>query len=170
MRSEAATTNPLVDTACKATSQCGIVATTRRDTLRARSELADDPRFALLKDRASNVEVLDDFITEWTQSLSLVDIERTLTACDVPASRIFSMADIFADPHYAARGAIVRVKDEALGDVALAAPVPRLSRTPGDIRHAGRAKGQDTVEVLSAFGFAPQEIESLVSDGSVQLN
>ena len=68
------------------------------------------------------------------------------------------MATVFTDPHYKSRQAIVRVQDDALGDVALAAPAPRLSRMPSEIRHAGRAKGQDTIEVLSNFGFTPQEI------------
>ena len=135
----------------------------------AMPQLADDPRFDVLKNRAKNSDALDDIIATWTLSLPLEEIERTLAASEIPASRIFSMADIFKDPHYAARQAIVRVKDEVLGDVALAAPVPRLSRTPGKIQHAGRAKGQDTVEVLSRFGFTIQEIDTLIGDGSVHV-
>lgn len=136
----------------------------------AMPQLADDPRFDVLKSRAGNADALDDIIAGWTLSLPLVEIERILAASEIPASRIFSMADIFKDPHYAARQAIVRVKDDALGDVALAAPVPRLSRTPGEIQHAGHAKGQDTVAVLSRFGFSAQEIDTLIGDGSVHVS
>ena len=70
----------------------------------------------------------------------LDDIENILNAGEIPATRIYSIADIFKDPHFKARNAIVRVKDEALGNVALAAPVPRLSRTPGEIRHQATFK------------------------------
>ncbi|HEY4068764.1 MAG TPA: CaiB/BaiF CoA-transferase family protein [Burkholderiaceae bacterium] len=136
----------------------------------AMPQLADDPRFDVVKARAKNTDELDDIITGWTLSRDLAEIEQILATHEIPASRIFSMADIFKDPHYRARQAIVRVKDEALTDVALAAPVPRLSRTPGEIQHAGHAKGQDTVAVLSRFGFTPQEIDALIHQGAVHVS
>lgn len=132
--------------------------------------LANDPRFVGLTARARNSTELDDIISGWTQSKPLDEIERILDFHEIPASRVFSIADIFKDPHYRAREAIVRVKDEVLDDISLAAPFPRLSRTPGQIQHAGRAKGQDTVAVLSRFGFSGAEIDVLIGDGSVQVN
>ena len=67
----------------------------------------------------------------------------------VPATRIFTIADIFGDPHYRARGAIVEAPDEELGGIAMANVVPRLSDTPGAVRHAGHRIGQDTRRVLA---------------------
>jgi crotonobetainyl-CoA:carnitine CoA-transferase CaiB-like acyl-CoA transferase len=136
----------------------------------AMPQLADDPRFVDVKGRAGNADELDDVISAWTLSKDLAEIEKILAASEIPASRIFSMADIFQDPHYRARQAIVRVKDDALGEVALAAPVPRLGRTPGEIQHVGHAKGEDTVAVLSRFGFTRQEIDALVGEGAVQVS
>ena len=133
-------------------------------------QLADDPRFALVKQRAQNSDALDDIISQWTQSHDLEEIEAILNAGEIPATRIYSIADIFRDPHYKAREAIVRVPDEVLGDVALAAPVPRLSRTPGEIRHAGHLQGQDSVDVLSRIGgFSREEIDRLLTQGAVQV-
>jgi crotonobetainyl-CoA:carnitine CoA-transferase CaiB-like acyl-CoA transferase len=78
------------------------------------------------------------------------------------------MADIFADPHYAARKSIVAASDEAMGSVAMAGVVPRLSATPGGVRHAGRAIGQDTESVLmDVLGYDTARIGELVRRGVV---
>lgn len=138
-------------------------------TAMGKPELAEDPRFATLKNRAQNSDELDGIITGWTVTQDLVDIEEVMNKGEIPATRIYSIADIFGDPHFKAREAIVRVKDDVLGEVALAAPVPRLSRTPGEIRHAGHLQAQDSVEVLSRFEFTQSEITSLLESGAVQV-
>jgi len=55
----------------------------------------------------------------------------------VPCGPINTIADIFADPHYAARGTIARVEDDALGEIAVPNVFPTLSETPGRITHLG---------------------------------
>jgi crotonobetainyl-CoA:carnitine CoA-transferase CaiB-like acyl-CoA transferase len=135
-----------------------------------RPELVDDARFDIVKSRAQHSDLLDEIISEWTLAHDLEEIEQILNDGEIPATRIYSIADIFNDPHFRARGAIVRVKDDELGDVALAAPVPRLSRTPGEIRHAGHQQAQDSQEVLARIGgFTQAEIDSLVACGAVQI-
>ena len=130
--------------------------------------LAEDPRFAKALARNQNVEALDDIIGRWTQSLPLATLEQKLTKAAVPATRIYTMADIFADPHYAARKSIVAAPDEAMGSVAMAGVVPRLSETPGGVRHAGRAVGQDTHAVLGdVLGYDAARIADLVRAGVV---
>ena len=132
------------------------------------AQLADNPRFADAVERSRNHEEIDDLIGRWTGQHDLADLESTLNEAGVPATRIFTMADIFGDPHYAARGAVARAPDEELGDVAMAAPVPRLSRTPGAIRHAGHRVGEDTRAVLSQLlGLADAEIDRLERAGVV---
>jgi crotonobetainyl-CoA:carnitine CoA-transferase CaiB-like acyl-CoA transferase len=130
--------------------------------------LAEDPRFAKALARNQNVEALDEIIARWTQSHPLAMLERKLTEAAVPATRIYTMADIFADPHYAARKSIVAAPDEAMGSVAMAGVVPRLSETPGGVRHAGRAVGQDTHAVLGdVLGYDAVRIADLVRAGVV---
>jgi crotonobetainyl-CoA:carnitine CoA-transferase CaiB-like acyl-CoA transferase len=125
-------------------------------------QLATDARFANAVDRSKNHEDIDDLIGRWTSKHELAALESLLHEAGVPATRIFTMADIFGDPHYAARGAIARPPDDDLGEVAMAAPVPRLSSTPGAIRHAGRRVGQDTRRVLAELlGLPAQEIDRL---------
>jgi crotonobetainyl-CoA:carnitine CoA-transferase CaiB-like acyl-CoA transferase len=134
----------------------------------ASPDLAADPRFARAVDRSTHHEDLDALIAAWTSEHDLANLERILIVAEVPASRIFSIADIFGDPHYAARGSIAHAPDDELGTIAMATVVPRLSDTPGEIRHAGRRVGADTRRVLEeTFGMATDRIESLVGDGVV---
>lgn len=132
-------------------------------------ELAADPRFASAVDRSQNHAEIDDLIGRWTASYDLIDLESMLHERNVPATRIFTMADIFSDPQYAAREAIARAGNGELDDVAMAVPVPRMSATPGVIRHAGHRVGQDTRSVLvDLLGYGDAEIERLERAGVVE--
>lgn len=110
--------------------------------------LAHDARFATATARSTHVDEIDDLIAQWTSARPLAELEQVLEQAAVPAMRIFTIADIFADPHYRARGAIVRAPDPELGTVAMAQAVPRLSQTPGAVRHAGHRLGEDSRTVL----------------------
>ena len=63
---------------------------------------------------------------------------------EAAAAPVYDMADIAADPHYAARGAIVEVDG-----VPMQGLVARLSATPGAVRWAGRALGADEPEWIA---------------------
>jgi crotonobetainyl-CoA:carnitine CoA-transferase CaiB-like acyl-CoA transferase len=133
-----------------------------------RDDLGTDPRYATQGARNDNEAALDEIITAWTRSKPLEELERVLQAADVPASRIFTMQDIFADPHYAARQMLQTVHDEDIGDVTLAGVVPRMSATPGAIRWPGHRIGQDTENVLREFaGVSQEELQRLAADGVV---
>lgn len=133
-----------------------------------RPELLDDPRFRTLVDRNRHAAEIDAIVTEWTQRHDAAQLEATLDAAQVPASRIYTMADVFADPHYRARGMLVDVPDEDLDTVTLAGPVPRLSRTPGAIHRSGGRIGQDTRTVLARYaGLKAQELDALEAAGVI---
>lgn len=110
--------------------------------------LAEDPRFATARARSANHEAIDDLIAQWTASRPLAELEQVLANAAVPATRVFTIADIFGDPHYRARGSIAQAPDPDFGSVAMANVVPRLSATPGTVRHAGHNVGEDTHRVL----------------------
>jgi crotonobetainyl-CoA:carnitine CoA-transferase CaiB-like acyl-CoA transferase len=140
----------------------------RLATVMGRPELVDDPRFVDAVARSANEDALDDAITEWTSRHPLKEIEAELLRVDVPSSRIFTIADIFGDPHFAERGSIVAAADEELGSVAMAGVVPRLSATPGRIDHAGGHAGHDTRRVLiEMLGLDAAEIEALARAGVI---
>lgn len=129
-----------------------------------REELASDPLYATQPARNANEEALDAIISAWTQARDLAELERILHAAEVPASRIFTMKDIFADPHYAARQMLQTVRDDDIGDVTLAGVVPRMSATPGSIRWPGHRIGQDTGSLLRELaGVSEAELAQLVA-------
>ncbi|MCC6532030.1 MAG: CoA transferase [Burkholderiales bacterium] len=135
-----------------------------------RDDLLDDERFASATARAQHMEALDEIISAWSHALPAREAESRLNAANVPASRVFSVADVFDDPHFKARGMLVELADDALGAVTLASPVPKLSATPGRIRHAGHALGQDTAAVLRDWaGLDEAAIDALVREGVVTL-
>jgi crotonobetainyl-CoA:carnitine CoA-transferase CaiB-like acyl-CoA transferase len=131
--------------------------------------LASDPRFATATARSAHVDELDDLIATWTRASSLESLEQTLNAAAVPAMRIFTIADIFGDPHYRARGAIVQAPDDDLGSVAMANVVPRLSHTPGRVRHAGHHIGGDTRRVLKdRLGLTEEALNELEASSVIR--
>jgi crotonobetainyl-CoA:carnitine CoA-transferase CaiB-like acyl-CoA transferase len=140
----------------------------RLATVMQRPDLALDPRFANALKRSEYHAEIDDTIGAWTATHDLEDLERMLDAESVPSTRIFTMADIFRDPHYAARGSIVAAPDDDVGSMTMAAVVPRLSDTPGGVRHAGHRIGQDTRRVLrDVISMDPAQIDALAQAGVI---
>jgi crotonobetainyl-CoA:carnitine CoA-transferase CaiB-like acyl-CoA transferase len=131
--------------------------------------LADDARFVSGRLRSANHEALDALIGAWTGAHALTQLERMLNDADVPATRIFTMRDVFADPHFAARDMLVEVDDETIGPVKVAGIVPKLSRTPGAITRGGGEIGRDTSAVLHDLAqLAPGDIASLAQRGVIR--
>jgi len=91
-----------------------------------------------------------------------------LDAEDVPASRVFTMEDIFENEHYRYRKMLLDVPDEDLGSVKLPGIVPKLSRTPGRVRWSGRRNGQDSQAILKEYlNLEDSEIERLIGAGAI---
>ncbi len=130
-----------------------------------RHDLATDSRFAVQGARNRNEDLLDAIVSGWTSSLDLADVEAKLHAADVPATRIYTMADIFQDEHYRAREMLVQAPDDDLGSVTLAGVVPKLTRTPGAVRWSGHRTGQDTRAVLKDFAeLSESEVDALIAE------
>lgn len=130
--------------------------------------LADDARFRTAVARARHEDALDAIIADWTGRHACAALEARLHAAEVPAARVYTIADIFSDPHYAARGMLQSVPSDELGEVTVPAVVPRLSATPGAITHAGRRIGQDTRQVLrEVAGLADTELDALAAAGVI---
>ena len=132
-----------------------------RDDLGETSELAHNDG------RAKQSEMLDDAISTWTKRHSTQDIIAALEAAEVPAGRIYSVADIVSDPHYQAREMLL---DAVLPDgarVKMPGIVPKMSDTPGEINWQGPALGEHTNALLQALGLTPTAITALREAGAV---
>jgi crotonobetainyl-CoA:carnitine CoA-transferase CaiB-like acyl-CoA transferase len=133
-----------------------------------RPDLADDPDLASNDGRVRRDAALNAAISAWTSQRTMDEILARLEAADVPAGRIYSVADIVTDPHYLARDMILST--ELPGEVAVKMPgiTPKLSQTPGGVNWPGPALGQHTDEVLGGLGFADRDIATLRQKGTVQ--
>lgn len=128
--------------------------------------LVQDPRFSTADARSDNVVALDIIIGAWTGTYELEFVEAKLHDASIPAARIYTMQDIFADPHFAAREAIVTATDPVLGPVAMTNVTPRLSSTPGKVNWPGRQTGEDTYSVLGDdLGMTRREVADLIEAG-----
>jgi formyl-CoA transferase len=130
-------------------------------TAMGRADLRDDPALARNDGRAAQMARIDEAIGAWTSGLSLEEVLSRMEKAEVPAGRIYSAADIAADPHYAARGMIQEVVAGDGEPLKVPGVVPRLCATPGAIRAAAPKLGEHTEEVLREIGFSTGEIEEL---------
>ena len=130
-----------------------------------RTDLAEDPALAKNAGRVQRVEEIDAAIGQWTAERSVDEVLAALAKAQVPAGKIYTIADIAADAHYAARGMLESI---TLGDGSpLAVPgfVPKLSLTPGGHRRNAPALGQDSDEVLRELGLTDAQIEAMRARG-----
>jgi crotonobetainyl-CoA:carnitine CoA-transferase CaiB-like acyl-CoA transferase len=132
-----------------------------------RPELVDDPRFSDNAARLRNRDELDAIIGEWMARHTQEDAVAVLTEHEAAVAPVYDVAQIFEDPHFAARGAIVTVDDPELGPTRTCDVFPRLSRTPGAVRHLGPRRGEQTESVLAELGYEQDAIDVLRGDGVI---
>jgi len=137
------------------------------DTM-GRADLLEDERFNTPVARTQHPDALNDIVAKWIIQFNMTEVQKTLHDGDVPAMGIYTMADIYADPHFKARDMLVDIEDENVGALTVPGVVPKLSKTPGTVRHTGHRVGQDTRDVLSRLGkYSDEEIEALVSADAI---
>jgi crotonobetainyl-CoA:carnitine CoA-transferase CaiB-like acyl-CoA transferase len=139
-------------------------------TAMGRPELADDPRYADHLARGACQAELDDIIAAWTRGFSVDELDRLMTEHGVPAGRIYGPADMLADPHFAARQALVAFPEHPRWPgLVMQNAFPRFSATPSSVRTiAPQAVGEDNAAVLAAFaGVDEAELKRLRADGIV---
>jgi crotonobetainyl-CoA:carnitine CoA-transferase CaiB-like acyl-CoA transferase len=134
-----------------------------------RDDLAADASLAHNDGRGARQAWLDGEIEAWTSARSPVDVLDAMERAEVPASRIYSVRDIVADPQYAAREMIREVPLPGGGTLKVPGVVPRLSKTPGGFTHGGPRLGEHTAAVLRELGYADDAIEALRRDGVIEI-
>jgi formyl-CoA transferase len=133
-----------------------------------RDDLGQDPALAHNAGRVLRVHELDAAIGTWTARRSVAEALQALDGAQVPAGRIYTVADIAADPHYAARGMLLARPQPDGSQLLVPGIVPKLSRTPGGHHRDAPALGQDTDAVLAAMGLSDAQIAELRQRGVVQ--
>jgi crotonobetainyl-CoA:carnitine CoA-transferase CaiB-like acyl-CoA transferase len=137
-------------------------------TAMGREDLLGDPRFASVASRIQNEKEVYQAIEEWVASKTSDEVIAALDAAMVPAARINSIAELFADPHIAARENIVKLEDPRVGSLAVPGVIPKLSRTPGRIDHLGPNLGEHNEDIYCGLlGLTKTELEELKEQGVV---
>jgi formyl-CoA transferase len=130
-------------------------------------ELADDTRFATHIARGDNQEELEAIVAEWARRHSAADIDRILNEAGVICGPIYTIADIFEDEHYRARGMLVTHDDPDFGEYVGPGIVPKFSETPGEVRwSAPWEEGSHNREVYGGLlGLTDEELAQLKEQG-----
>jgi crotonobetainyl-CoA:carnitine CoA-transferase CaiB-like acyl-CoA transferase len=135
-------------------------------------ELLTDPRFETIQARGlpDNMRAIDAIVAAWTRGFDAADLEDLLRQGELPCTRVYTIADIYADPHFQERDMLVQVAHPVLGHTTQTGIVPRFCATPGNIRHTGPNLGADTSSVLSqTLGLSAGRIAELNQSGAVHL-
>ncbi len=126
-----------------------------------RADLAEDPGLAHNDGRVPRTQEIDDAIGGWTRARPIDEALTVLQGADVPASRIYTVADMFQDPQFAARQMIQRYRFPDGTPIDLPNITPKLSDTPGETQWLGPALGEHTDEVLGQLGYDAGQIKTL---------
>lgn len=132
-----------------------------------RHDLGNDAELTDNAGRVKRVTEIDEAIGAWTAHKTVEEVLDALEHASVPAGRIYTVADIAADPHYQARDMLKEIQMEDGSTMKVPGIVPKLSRTPGEHRRNAPVLGQDTDQILQEMGLSADQILSLKSRGIV---
>ena len=124
--------------------------------------LADHPDYATHRARGIHQQAIDEVVTGWTSRHDAQEIVDRLAEAGVPAGLVYTAPDMLADPHIQAREAITEVPDRHGKPLPMQNVFPRLTQTPGRVRHVGPALGEHTEEILADWlGVGPESLDGL---------
>jgi crotonobetainyl-CoA:carnitine CoA-transferase CaiB-like acyl-CoA transferase len=114
--------------------------------------LVDDPRFVDNVSRVQHGETLDSLLADAFARIPFEQLDARLTAAGVPHTKIYTIEDIVADPHFAAREAIIRLPDADLGTIPAPCIVPRVKGREMPVPRSGPAVGEHNADVYGELG------------------
>jgi crotonobetainyl-CoA:carnitine CoA-transferase CaiB-like acyl-CoA transferase len=127
-----------------------------------REDLIAEPWFADHTGRLQHADELDGVIGAWIGERTAEEVLDAFTEMEAAIAPIYSIADIFEDPHYRARETIAAVDHPKLGAIRMQGVVPRLSLTPGRIQHPGAELGEHNEEIyIGELGLTRAELTEL---------
>lgn len=129
-----------------------------------KEELIQEDRFNTMRDRSSteSADEVHEMIQDWIIHLTSKEATSLLEEADIPVGPVNNVRDVFEDKHIASRENIVKLADNALGDVSVPNVVPRFSQSPGQVWRPGSLLGADNDEVyLEILNLDENEYENL---------
>ncbi|MCC6203168.1 MAG: CoA transferase, partial [Gammaproteobacteria bacterium] len=136
-------------------------------TVIERPDLAADPACANNAGRVAQQVRIDAAVNAWTVQHDATEALALLEQAEVAAGPIHSVAEMFRDPQFRARGMFetVRVNGQ---DLEIPAFAPKLTATPGRTERPGPELGADTDAVLTELlGMSAADIAALRATGAI---
>ncbi len=132
-----------------------------------RSDLAADPVLQTNAGRDTRATELYGVIDDWVARHDEVDVLKLLGDAGVPASRIYSVEDMFGDPQFLAREMLKSAQLPDGKPFRMPGIVPKLTETPGEVVHIGPALGADTQDILLSLGYSVEDVSDLRQKGII---
>ncbi|MEE4205516.1 MAG: CoA transferase [Erythrobacter sp.] len=140
----------------------------RMATMMGQPELGDDSRYNSHVARGERQAELDEMIGEWTKQRTSTEVLELCEEHGVPAGNIYRAPEMLADPHFAAREAIVDVPHPKHDNFKMQNVAPKLSATPGSIQWVGPELGQHNEEVYGELlGMDSRAMSDLAQRGII---
>jgi formyl-CoA transferase len=140
----------------------------RLATVMGQAALADDERFATHGARGAHSDELDALIADWTRPQPAAGLLELLHEGGIPAGLTYRAADMLADPHFAARNAIIRMAHPEFGELPMQNVSPQLSDTPGAVRSLGPELGAHNEEIYAGvLRLTVERRAALAKDGVI---
>jgi len=134
-----------------------------------REDMLADPRFRTNTDRVRNAEACEAPIVAFIAARTLAENMAVFGRAEVTAAPVYDIDQFMADPHVIAREILVDLPDTQMGQLPMHNVIPRLSATPGRLRHQAPALGEHTAEILGTLGLDRAAIDRLARDRIIGL-
>lgn len=132
-----------------------------------RPEMPASPKFASNALRLQHVDELDGIVAAWCAAQALASLSAVLDRHEVPFSKVYDIDDVLGDPHFQARGAIVRLPDPDLGSVPAPCTVPRFSGIENRVPRTGPGVGEHNAAFYASLGLGADDLAQLKADNVI---
>ena len=130
-------------------------------------ELAEDPRFKLLKTRGQNRPALNAAIAARTKQEPTADWIELLNKAGVPCGSIKNVKETMEDPQVVHLGMAKIIQHPNLGEISVVNHPVIMSRSKREVFTAAPDRGEHNKEVYAEFGVSAAEVDALLQDGAV---
>ena len=125
------------------------------------SDLIKDPRFLTNSDRLNNQDDLDKPISKFIKKYSREEVLNIFSKEGITVGPVLDISEIIEHPYIQDREVLIDHYNKEYGNVLMHQAFPRLSKTPGKIRHSAPSLGGDTDLVLKEIGISEKQIQML---------
>ncbi len=129
---------------------------------------ADHTRFGTSEARLAAADELDGCVASWISERPRDQALESFHAIRIPVAPVNDLGALLDDPHIRERASVTTLFDPEMGELSMVAPAPRLSSTPGRLRHPGPALGEHNAEVYADWlGLDFAAVDALARDGAI---